>query len=78
MNSNYGQRFPDCKRVRDLQRLINEARSSSLNLSQKLYELRELRHTQILEFTKEFLEKPNKSWRGRLLYDILWRTAEKL
>ena len=60
------------------QREKNRKASRMLVHIERVMELRIKRHVEILAFTKEFLEKPNKGWRGRLLYSILWKATEKL
>lgn len=71
-------KFPSVKSCAAEQKALNRERSRMVDKVQRVVELRKQRHREILEFTKKFLEKPNKGFFGRLLYDILWRTAEKL
>ena len=56
----------------------NLRRSRMLEMAAWVKENREKRHDEILAYTRKFLENPRKGWRGRLLYSILWRAAERL
>ncbi len=70
--------YPSVLGIVSDQKAMNRERSHGLEMARQAQELRENRHREILEFTKEFLERPNKGFFGRLLYDVLCRTAEKM
>ena len=61
-----------------LQRDRNREASRQLESARLWTELKQKRHGEILDFTREFLEKPNKGFFSRLFYDILWKAAVKI